>query len=388
MVVVYNKRAMMHRANAIVFAVFCLTSVLGPSGLCAEELPELVDRVQASVVSIAAEKTEASPPPQPTGDKEQDDAAAKSTLRQGSGMVLSADGYVITSTSLVEKVGKITVTFFDGKQATAQIIGRDPRTAIALLKASGATGLTAIHFGDAHLMRRGSSIFSIGNTYGLQNSLSSGVIAAIRRSGGALPHVVFQTDMVVQPGSAGAPLFNMKGEVVGMFTSNYSNAGKRTGIGLAVTSAVMKDVVEKLQKSGAIDRGWLGVQVRKTTDEEAAAASIEKGSGLFVVKTVDGGPAAGAGVVAGDVIAMLNGKAVHDVVPFAWDVGNLPSSSQVTLDIVRKGARKDIKVTLGHMPDSATATSSTAGSTPADKGSTCLRYVPSVGMTVAVACEE
>jgi Trypsin-like peptidase domain len=177
-------------------------------------------------------------------------------------MVLSTDGYVITSTSLVENVGKITVTLSDGKQMTAQIIGRDPRTAIALLKTSGATGLTAIHFGDAHLMRRGSSIFSIGNTYGLQNSLSSGVIAAIRRSGGALPHVVFQTDMVVQPGSAGAPLFNMKGEVVGMFTSNYSNAGKRAGIGLAVTSSVMKDVVEKLQKSGAIDRGWLGVQVQ------------------------------------------------------------------------------------------------------------------------------
>src|SRR5947207_75948 len=102
---------------------------------------ERAGRVQASVVFIAGEKTEASPPPQPRGDKEQDDAAAKSTLRQGSGMVLSADGYVITSTSLVEKVGKITVTLSDGKQMTAQIIGRDPRTAIALLKASGATGL-------------------------------------------------------------------------------------------------------------------------------------------------------------------------------------------------------------------------------------------------------
>jgi S1-C subfamily serine protease len=121
LVVAYNERAMMHRANATVFAVFCLTAVLGPAGLCAEELPELVDRVQASIVSIAAEKTEASPPPQATGDKEQDDAAAKSTLRQGSGMVLSADGYVITSTSLVEKVGKITVTLSDGKQVTAQI---------------------------------------------------------------------------------------------------------------------------------------------------------------------------------------------------------------------------------------------------------------------------
>ena len=118
--------------------------------------------------------------------------------------------------------------------------------------------------------------------------------------------------------------------------------------------------MDALIKDGQVTRGWLGVQVRKTTDEEAVAASIEKGSGLFVVKTVDGGPAAGAGVVAGDVIAMLNGKAVHDVVPFAWDVGNLPSSSQVTLDIVRKGGRKNVAVTLGHMPDSATATSSAA----------------------------
>ena len=117
LVVAYNECAMMHRANATVFAVFCLAAVLGSSGLCAEELPDLVDRVQASVVSIAAEKTEASPPPQATGDKEQDDAAAKSNLRQGSGMVLSADGYIITATNLVDKVGKITVTFFDGKQA-------------------------------------------------------------------------------------------------------------------------------------------------------------------------------------------------------------------------------------------------------------------------------
>ena len=387
-VVAYNKRAMMHRANATVFAVFCLAAVLGSSGLCAEELPELVDRVQASVVSIAAEKTEASPPPQATGDKEQDDAAAKSNLRQGSGMVLSADGYIITATSLVDKVGKITVTFFDGKQATAQIIGRDPRTAIALLKSSGVTGLTAIHFGDANIMRRGNSIFSIGNAYGLQNSLSAGVIAAIRRSSGTLPHLLLQTDTVVQPGSTGAPLFNMKGEVIGMFTSHYSNAGKRTGVGLAVTSNVMKDVVGKLQTSGVIDRGWLGVQVRRTTDEQAAAVSIEKGTGLFVVSTVDGAPAAGAGLMPGDVIAMLNGKVVRDMTAFVWEIANLPSNSQVTLDVARKNERKDIKVTLGHMPDTATSSTSSQGTTPADKGPTCLRYVPSVGMTVAVACDE
>ena len=120
------------------------------------------------------------------------------------------------------------------------------------MKPSGVTGLTAIHFGDANIMRRGNSIFSIGNAYGLQNSLSAGVIAAIRRSSGTLPHLLLQTDTVVQPGSTGAPLFNMKGEVIGMFTSHYSNAGKRTGVGLAVTSNVMKDGGKR--SAGAIDR--------------------------------------------------------------------------------------------------------------------------------------
>ena len=153
-------------------------------------------------------------------------------------MVYSADGYIITVTSLVDNVGKITIVFADGKQASAQVVGRDPRTGIALLKETSIKGLAAVHFGDAHLMRRGSSIFSISNAYGLHNSLSAGVIAAIRPTGGPLPHPLFQTDTVTQPGSTGAPLFNTKGEVIGMFASYYSKV-----IGLAVTSNIIKDVV-------------------------------------------------------------------------------------------------------------------------------------------------
>jgi serine protease Do len=246
-----------------------LSLLLGPVPLAAEELPDIADRVQASVVSIAAERTDQTPP-QATGE---DADAAKSNLRQGSGMVLSADGYIVTATSLVEKVGKITVVFSDGKQASAQVTGRDPRTGIALLKLSGTAPLTAVHFADAHVLRRGTSVFSIGNVYGLQNSLSSGIVAAIRRASSPVVHLVLQTDMVVYPGSTGAPLFNMKGEVLGMFTSNYSNAGKRTGIGLAVTSNLIREVTDKLQKFGVVDRGWLGLQVRKTTDEDATARS-------------------------------------------------------------------------------------------------------------------
>jgi len=338
---------------------------------------------------VSAEKTDATPPPQPTGDKEQDEAAAKSNVRIGTGMVYSADGYIITTTRLVDSVGKITVTLMDGRQIPAQIAGRDARTEVALLKASGTSGLTPIKLGDFHLMRRGNSVFSIGNAYTLSNSLSAGTIAAIRRWGGALPHLMVQTDMYAYPGSTGAPLFNMKGEVIGMYTSNYSNAGKRTDVGLAVTSDLMKDVVEKLEKSGAIDRGWLGVQVRKTTDQEASADAIEKGSGLVVVKTIDGGPAAGAGIQPGDVIEMVNGKVMRDIVPFAWEIAGQPSGAEVTLDIVHNTSRKDVRVKLAHMPDSPKPSSGTSSTPEAtEKGGTCLRYVPSVGMTVPTACGD
>jgi serine protease Do len=181
----------------------------------------------------------------------------------------------------------------------------------------------------------------------------------------------------------------MKGEVIGMYTSNYSNAGKRTDVGLAVTSDLMKDVVEKLEKSGAIDRGWLGVQVRKTTDQEASADAIEKGSGLVVVKTIDGGPAAGAGIQPGDVIEMVNGKVMRDIVPFAWEIAGQPSGAEVTLDIVHNTSRKDVRVKLAHMPDSPKPSSGTSSTPEAtEKGGACLRYVPSVGMTVPTACGD
>ena len=374
---------------AIAAVAAALSLPLGAMRLAAEELPDIADRVQASVVSITAEKTDQTP--QATSDKDQDADAAKSNLRLGTGIVLSADGYIVTSTSLTEKVGKITVVFSDGRQVTAQIAGRDPRTGIALLKAAGATGLTAVHFADAHILRRGASVFSIGNVYGLQNSLSAGVVAAIRRASSPVVHLVLQTDIVVYPGSAGAPLFNMKGKVLGMFTANYANAGKRTGVGLAVSSNLVREVTDKLQKFGVVDRGWLGVQVRKTSDEEATALAIEKGSGLMVLKTVDGAPAASAGLAAGDVIASVNGQAMRDIVAFAASIANLAPGADVTLGIVRKSGRSDLHVELGRLPDTQTATLPTPAPTPGtpeDKGLACQRYVPSVGMTVAVACEE
>jgi serine protease Do len=370
---------MRRSAPALAFALILL---LGTPPAAADELPDLADRVQPSVVSISAERTD-QPPNADT---------SKSNLRQGTGMVLSVDGYIVTALSLVDKVGKITVVFSDGKTATAQIAGLDPRTGVALLKETTIPNLTAVHLGDAHILRRGNPVFSIGNVYTLQNSLSAGVVAAIRRVGAPIVHLILQTDMVVQPGSTGAPLFNMKGELVGMFTSGYSNAGKRTGVGLAVTSNLIKEVTDQLQKFGTVDRGWLGARVRTPTDQEASALAMAAAKSLIIDSVIDGAPAAGAGLTPGDGIATFNGQPVSDALTFSSNITSLPANSDVTLGIVRKSGRSDVRVKLARLPDMPTTPSATPAPvpevSPANKDANCLRYVPSVGMTVAITCEE
>ena len=365
----------------------CLGMFWGSPRPAADELPDLADHAQASVVSIVAENAHATP---------QANGTTKPNLSYLTGMVLSADGYIITAFRFIEDTSKITVTLSDGRQVAAQIAGRDARTQIALLKETSLKGLTPVHFGDAHQMRRGFAYFSIGNFNGLQNSLSTGIIAAIRPTGGPLPHTLFQTDIIVPSGGVGAPLFNMKGEVIGMFTGNFSS----NVAGLAVPSNIIKDVAEKLQKSGVIDRGWMGVQVRKATDQEATAATLERGTGLMLVRVIDGAPAVRSGLAPGDIIATFNGQPIRDVAWFAWAVADQASNTEVTLGIVRKNGRSDVKVKLAPLPDpqpaapspssSATSSSSSSSSpsTPTDAARNCLRFVPSVGMTVAVACDE
>jgi serine protease Do len=369
------------RARAVVSLSLAL--LLRSGALSAEDapqLPDVVDRAGGSVVSIVAEKAG-------TASVDTDTDIGKSNARQGMSLVLTGDGLIVTATSLLDQVGKITVTFLDGRQATVQVIGRDPRTGIALLKESTAKGLSPVRFADADTFRRGSSVFFIGNAYGLQNSLSAGVISAIRRHN--VSHLILQTDMVVDPGSIGAPLFNMKGDVVGMFTSRYSVAGNGTGIGLAVSSNLLREVTDKLQKFGVVNRGWLGVQTRKPTDEEAHTLGMGAG-GLIVVKVLDGGPAAAAGIKAGDGIAAFNGEPIQEPYSLGLHVTSSAPNTEVTLGLFSKTGRSDLRVKLGRLPDAppSGASTSNASVAPLDKSPTCLRYIPSVGMTVAVACEE
>jgi len=270
----------------------------------------------------------------------------------------------------------------------AQVAGTDPETGVALLKVSGASGLVPVHFGDAYPLRRSDPIFSIGTPFGLRGSVSTGVVSAIIRAGGPVPHLLLQPSFPVQPGDGGAPLFNLKGEVVGMITGNYARSGRATGIGFAVTSNLVREVGEKLQKSGTVDRGWLGVQVRKPTTQEEAMLGLLHDGGAFVVKLLEDGPASKSGLSAGDVIPPLNGEPVRDVASFVSSVANLSPGTEVTLGTRRATGKSDVKLKLGRLAPSQPSPTPVESNKPSDDSSGCIRYVPSAGMTVSVRCDE
>ena len=370
--------------NRIALAIVLGLSLLSPV-YAAEETPPLrdvIDHVAPSVVGVIVELSE---PAEPSKDQNQ---GPQVKTRDGTGMVFSSEGHIITAIHVIEKATKITVVSANNSRTMAQVVGMDPMTGIALLKVSGVSNLTPVHFGDAHPLRRGDPIFSIGTPFGLRGSVFTGVISALRRTGGPLPHNLLQPSFPVQSGDDGAPLFNLKGEVVGMITGNYARSGRATGIGLAVISNIVREAGEKLQKSGTVERGWLGVQLRKPTTQEEASLGLPHDGGAFVVKLLEDGPASKSGLFAGDVITTLNGQPVRDVASFVWSIANLSPGTEVTLGTRRMTGKSDVKLKLGRLAPSQPSPAPVESNKPSDDSSGCVRYVPSAGLTISVRCDE
>ena len=304
-------------------------------------------------------------------------------------MVLTPEGHIITALHVVENAKKITVVLSDTTRLQAQVVGRDARTAIALLKVKQPAALTPVRFADSDQLRRGQPVFSIGNPFGLQGSVSSGIISALGRNIGTAPYLALQTDAVVHPGSAGAPLFDAKGEVVGMASSFYSAAGAPTEIGFAMPSNFVKEAAEALEKFGVVDRGWLGTRIRLPTEQEVHSLGLERGAGLIVVNLIGGSPAVDTDLAPGDAILSLNGRPVHDPAAFARAILSQAPDTEVTLGVIQKTTHKDIRVKLGHLPDHQPPTAIAPEPEKSSGGTQgCFKYVPSAGLTVSVPCEE
>jgi len=264
----------------------------------------------------------------------------------GSGFVISEDGYIVTNNHVIEGADEIRIEFFSGLELSADLVGTDPATDIALLKVSHDQPLPHVPWGDAEAARVGDWVLAVGNPLGQGFSVSSGIISARGRALSGNYDDYIQTDAAINRGNSGGPLFNMDGEVIGVNTAILSPTGGSIGIGFAMSSNVALNVVEQLREFGSTRRGWLGVRIQDVNDEMAEAIGLDTAAGAMVTEVMDG-PSKDAGILAGDVILRFDGRSVNDTRQLVRRVGETAVGRGVDVVVFRGGEEVTLIVTLG-----------------------------------------
>ncbi len=265
----------------------------------------------------------------------------------GSGFIISADGYVMTNAHVVDGADEVYVTLTDKREYKAKIIGADKRTDVALVKIEG-SNLPRLTLGDSDKIRVGEWVIAIGSPFGLDNTVTAGIVSAkARDTGDYLP--LIQTDVAVNPGNSGGPLINMRGEVIGINSQIYSRSGGYMGISFAVPIDEAMRVSDQLKAAGKVTRGRIGVQIGELTKDVADSLGLAKAHGALVQKVEAGGPAEKAGVEPGDIILKFNGAPIERSSDLPRLVGNTKPGAKATLTIWRKGANRDIPVVITEM---------------------------------------
>jgi len=271
----------------------------------------------------------------------------------GSGFIISEDGYVMTNHHVVKDATEILVRLSDRRELVAEVIGSDARSDIALLKVD-ADNLPVVKIGDSGHLKVGEWVLAIGSPFGFDHSVTAGIVSAKGRSLPRENYVPFiQTDVAINPGNSGGPLFDLDGRVVGINSQIYSRTGGFMGLSFAIPIDMAMQVVEQLKDGGKVARGWLGVLIQDVTRELAESFGMDKPRGALVAKVLKDSPAEKAGLEVGDIITRFNGKPVVRSSNLPPLVGISPVGEKVKVEILRKGKVKDIKVTLGELPDEA-----------------------------------
>ena len=273
----------------------------------------------------------------------------------GSGFVVSADGYVVTNVHVVRGAGAIVVRLADHSEHEARLVGSDPRTDIALLKIE-AGGLPTLAFGDSDQLQVGEPVMAIGNPFGLEQTVTTGIVSAKERFIGAGPYDDFiQTDASINPGTSGGPLVDSRGALIGINTAIFSQSGGSVGIGFAIPVNIAKEVLPQLRAAGTVVRGYLGVAVAPVPPEARRALSLPPRGGALVAAVVPRSPAAAAGLAEGDVITAFQDAPIHSPNELTRRVGGTPPGSQVTLRVARRAGERTIRVTLARLLDEPTS---------------------------------
>ena len=373
-------------ATTVAIAMF---EVLG-NRASASEAPasyaDLAERLMPAVVNISTTQTTSNtmsemtpqfPPGSPFEDlfrdfferrrKGGEGRKSRRVTSLGSGFIISQTGYVVTNNHVIEEADEITVVLHDDRRFPAEVVGRDPKTDLALLKVKAGRPLPAVPFGDSDSVRVGDRVLAIGNPFGLGNTVTAGIISARSRDIRAGPYDDFlQTDAPINRGNSGGPLFNLDGEVIGVNTAIFSPSGGSVGIGFSVPSALAEPVIDQLRSFGRTRRGWLGVRIQTVTEEIAESLGLSDADGALVADVVPNSPAAKAGIEIGDVIMSFDGKDIDSMRELPRTVAATEIGKTVPVQVLRKGRRLKLNVAVGELEEDEPAVASVETTEPMD----------------------
>ncbi|NLH17633.1 MAG: DegQ family serine endoprotease [Phycisphaerae bacterium] len=282
---------------------------------------------------------------------------------QGSGFIISADGYILTNNHVVGEADKILVAINDGRELQAKVIGTDPKSDVALIKVE-ADNLPVIDLGDSDKLEIGEWVIAVGNPFGLSETVTVGVVSAKSRSVGIAEYEDFiQTDAAINPGNSGGPLLNLEGQAIGINSAIFSQSGGYMGIGFAIPINMAKNIKEQLLKSGKVTRGYVGIEMDKNgvTPDKAKFFGLDKNQGVIITRVLEDSPAAKGGLKDGDVVIKLNGKEVVNNQSFRTAVSQFEPGTKVELTVVRNNEQKDLTITIGSLDDSGLVSSEAVG---------------------------
>ncbi len=269
----------------------------------------------------------------------------------GSGMIYSADGYIVTNHHVVDGADEIIVKLSDKRQFVAEKVGSDPRSDLALLKID-ADDLPTATLGNSEELKVGQWVLAIGSPFGFEHSVTAGIVSAKGRSLPSENYIPFiQTDVAINPGNSGGPLFDMNGRVVGINAQIYTRTGGFMGLSFAIPIDMVSEVIAQIKQDGRVVRGWLGVYIQEVTRDLAESFGLDRPKGAIIAEITEDGPAAEAGLEAGDIVLEFDGKEVESSSALPPMVGQVKPGKTVEVEIMRGGERKTVEVTLGQLPD-------------------------------------
>jgi serine protease Do len=304
----------------------------------------------------------------------------------GSGFIIDRDGSILTNNHVVENAQKIVVKLADEQEYEAKVVGRDPKTDIAVIKIEAKTTLTPANFGDSDGLEVGEWVMAIGNPFGLDSTVTSGIVSAKGRHIGQGPYDNFiQTDASINPGNSGGPLINLRGEVIGINTAIFSRTGGNIGIGFAIPVNLVKELLPQLRGKGKVTRGYLGVLIQKVTPELAESLGMEKSQGALVANVSKDGPADKSGVKVGDVIVEFDGKEIRDSGDLPIIVARTPVDKKVRMKVLRDKKELTMNVAVGELKDEEVVASAPE---KGEMGLTVQRLTPQIAESLGLEKAE